>query len=265
MSTDDEHTEKDLDLIGAKRGVWLVKVPKYIANRWDKAPGDIEVGRVKILKTPGQGREVSLTLPPAILDLKDAGEENIPEKHRLSVSEITQPTGVFSQTIPDSTDSAIPGSSGLRMEGKIIQKLDCSPYADDNYMKLKSDSIRKAAMSARQTQHLNKIVQTYKPVSDHQHNIEHMERKKAEGKRTRDDKEAVLEVLFAAFEKHQYYNIKDLVKLTNQPIRYLKEILTEVCNYISRNPHKNMWALKPEYHHYKKQQAETEKDVSGTE
>jgi len=25
-------------------------------------------------------------------------------------------------------------------------------------------------------------------------------------------------MLFAAFEKHQYYNIKDLVKLTNQPV-----------------------------------------------
>lgn len=58
-------------------------------------------------------------------------------------------------------------------------------------------------------------------------------------------------MLFAAFEKHQYYNIKDLVKITQQPIVYLKEILTEVCNYNLKNPHKNMWELKPEYRHYK--------------
>ena len=44
------HTEKDLDLANADRGVWLVKVPKYIANRWEKAPGDIEVGKLKIIK-----------------------------------------------------------------------------------------------------------------------------------------------------------------------------------------------------------------------
>jgi hypothetical protein len=25
-------------------------------------------------------------------------------------------------------------------------------------------------------------------------------------------------MLFAAFEKHQYYNVKDLVRITNQPI-----------------------------------------------
>lgn len=58
-------------------------------------------------------------------------------------------------------------------------------------------------------------------------------------------------MLFAAFEKYQYYNIKDLVKITRQPITYLKEILKEVCNYNLKNPHKNMWELKPEYRCYK--------------
>lgn len=48
--------------------------------------------------------------------------------------------------------------------------------------------------------------------------IEYAEKKKAEGKKMRDDKNVVLEMLFAAFEKHQYYNIKDLVKITRQPV-----------------------------------------------
>ena len=60
-----------------------------------------------------------------------------------------------------------------------------------------------------------------------------------------------MEILFSAFEKHQYYNIRDLVKITNQPIVYLKEILKDVCSYNLKNPHKNMWELKPEYRHYK--------------
>lgn len=44
-----------------------------------------------------------------------------------------------------------------------------------------------------------------------------MEKKKAEGKKARDDKESVMEMLFAAFEKHQFYNLKDLVQITKQP------------------------------------------------
>lgn len=137
------------------------------------------------------------------------------------------------------------------MEGRIVQKLECRPHADKTYMRLKQESIRKAAVPERKVQTLERHVTNFKPVSDHQHNKEYRERKKAEGKKARDDKHSVQEMLFNAFEKHQYYNIKDLVKITNQPIGYLKEVLKEVCDYNMKNPHKNMWELKKEYRHYK--------------
>ena len=41
---------------------------------------------------------------------------------------------------------------------------------------------------------------------------------KSELKRTRDAKDTVMNKLFEVFEKHQYYNIQDLVRLTSQPI-----------------------------------------------
>lgn len=46
----DTHIDRDLDLSNANRGVWLVKVPKYVANRWEKASSDMEVGKLKIAK-----------------------------------------------------------------------------------------------------------------------------------------------------------------------------------------------------------------------
>lgn len=51
-----------------------------------------------------------------------------------------------------------------------------------------------------------------------------------------------------------------LLQITRQPIVYLKEILKEVCNYNLKNPHKNMWELKPEYRHYKQDQVAEAKD-----
>jgi len=39
---------------------------------------------------------------------------------------------------------------------------------------------------------------------------------------------------------------------------YLKEILNEVCNYNLKNPHRNMWELKPEYRHYKEEEKSAE-------
>uniref|UniRef100_A0A1B6M496 General transcription factor IIF subunit 2 n=1 Tax=Graphocephala atropunctata TaxID=36148 RepID=A0A1B6M496_9HEMI len=253
MSSQNLHADRDLDLSNSTRGVWLVKVPKYIANRWEKAPGNIEVGKLKISKSPGQKAQVSLSLSESVLCLKEPGEENIPKEHRLDVSMVTKQTlGVFSHYSPvPNSDAIVPESEKMCLEGRIVQKLECRPYADSCYMKLKQESIRKAMIPTRSVQQLDKIVQNYKPVSDHKHNIEYEERKKTEGKKARDDKDVVLEMLFAAFEKHQYYNIKDLVKKTRQPVVYLKEILKEVCNYNIKNPHKNMWELKPEYRHYK--------------
>lgn len=60
------------------------------------------------------------------------------------------------------------------MEGKIVQKLECRPYADNCYMKLKLDSIRKASLPTRQVKQLDRVVQTYKPVSDHKNNVKNM-------------------------------------------------------------------------------------------
>jgi transcription initiation factor TFIIF subunit beta len=43
------------------------------------------------------------------------------------------------------------------------------------------------------------------------------EAKDKKQKKLRKEKEEVLDILFAAFMKHQFYNLKDLIKLTQQP------------------------------------------------
>lgn len=40
---------------------------------------------------------------------------------------------------------------------------------------------------------------------------------KKEGKNVRLDKQAVLDLLFQAFEKHQFYKLVDLARVTAQP------------------------------------------------
>lgn len=48
--------------------------------------------------------------------------------------------------------------------------------------------------------------------------VESEQKRKAEGKKAREDKDKVQETLYAAFEKHQYYAIRDLERITKQPI-----------------------------------------------
>lgn len=96
MSKDESKLiDKELDLSNAGRGVWLVKVPKYIATKWEKAASSSEVGKLTISKQQGQKAQVSLTLSDSILNT-DA-DEKIPKQHRLDVSQVTKQTlGVFS-------------------------------------------------------------------------------------------------------------------------------------------------------------------------
>lgn len=48
--------------------------------------------------------------------------------------------------------------------------------------------------------------------------VEYEKKKKSEGKMVRAERQLVLDMLFSAFEKHQYYNIKALVDITKQPV-----------------------------------------------
>ena len=72
---------------------------------------------------------------------------------------------------------------------------------------------------------------------------------KEDGKQVWTDKQHILDKLVSAFEKHQYYNLKDLVNITKQPVLYLKEILKEIGIQNVKGIHKNTWELKPEYRH----------------
>ncbi len=63
--------------------------------------------------------------------------------------------------------------------------------------------------------------------------LDYEKKKKEEGKRARVDKQQVLDMLFSAFEKHQFYNIKDLVDITKQP----------VVSYITVTLHNNTHTL----------------------
>jgi hypothetical protein len=43
MSKEEAKTDKELDCSNASRGVWLVKVPKFIAKKWEKGKYQLNV------------------------------------------------------------------------------------------------------------------------------------------------------------------------------------------------------------------------------
>lgn len=68
----------------------------YLKVCLNSAQGDLEVGKLKIVKYPGQKSQVSLTLSDTALAIDP--EEKIPKEHRFDVLAVNKQTlGVFSQ------------------------------------------------------------------------------------------------------------------------------------------------------------------------
>uniref|UniRef100_H3CFQ1 General transcription factor IIF subunit 2 n=1 Tax=Tetraodon nigroviridis TaxID=99883 RepID=H3CFQ1_TETNG len=236
----------DLNLTGAKenKGVWLVKVPRYLSQQWEKASDTAEVGKISITKKQGR-TEVSFCLSEDLTSLgaggKDDAPAQVPRDHPFRMHAVGgQTLLVYSQTDTD----------GTSLEGTVVHRAECTPVANDNYMKLKKMQIQESTKCWRLSQQLDKAITTvFKPVSNHNFNIAYEKKKKSEGKMVRAERQAVLDMLFSAFEKHQHYNIKELVDITKQPVTYLKEILKEIGTYNNKGPHKSTWEVKPEYRH----------------
>uniref|UniRef100_A0A672F6V0 General transcription factor IIF subunit 2 n=1 Tax=Salarias fasciatus TaxID=181472 RepID=A0A672F6V0_SALFA len=230
----------EVNLAGVKlnKGVWLVKVPKYLSQQWKKASDKGEVGKLTI------GKYVLIIY--LIKRIYSDASLRAPVDHALTMHAVGgQTLAVFSQSNEKTREH------GISLEGMVVHRAECKPAVTDNYMKMKRVQVREAVKPRRVPQQLEKAVTTvFKPVANHSFNLEYEKKKKTEGKMVRAERQVVLDMLFSAFERHQYYNMKSLVEITKQPVSYLKEIMREIGTYISKGPHKNTWQLKPEYQHY---------------
>jgi len=252
----DMHAAKRLDVGRAGQGVWLVKVPKYLAELWAAVADNEEVAKLCVQQSPGGKSEVLLLNSESVMAAHADTHSGhaLPREHKFLMQskqqgELGLDMHVVCQEPAEPVDAA--PRSRMAVWGKVKTRAECRPADGVAYMSLKRRQLEQTNKPAREVEVLKRAVRNSRPVADHAHNIEYEKRRAAEGKRSRSDREDVLQTLLAAFEKHQYYNIRDLEQLTQQPLPYLKEILKDVASYNMKAPHKNLWELKPEFRHYK--------------
>lgn len=229
-----------------QREFWLVKVPKYVANAWKEAPKGVDLGKIQIPRDKTQ--PIKLICGPNIKQKNEA----IPSEHTLNLqTNSTQSMAILAQN--SGTDAN--AETNATFLGDVKFKGELKPVADKSYLSHKYDTIKKTTIPTKKVIMLNENVASYKPRDANllAHEADQKKRNQ-ESKKQREDKDVLQQRLFTAFEKQQYYNIRDLARITNQSVPYLKEVLKEICNYCSKSSDghkKNMWELKPEFRHYK--------------
>lgn len=216
-----------------QRDVWLVKIPKYLAKTWSEAQPNAHLGKLQLPKGGGRAKFVC-----------DSKQQNGEELSVMFQPLVHQRMVILAQN-----------NDKISLEGDVKQKGELRPKGDLSYMNLKASSMKEAAKPVRVSKIVDKAFTSYKPRGATQlaHEADLRKKKEESKKYIREDKEIVQGRLFASFEKQQYYNIKDLARITNQPPTYLKEVLKEICIHCSKGTNKGMYELKPEYRHYKTQ------------
>jgi len=104
INTNTSNGSNELDITNASRGVWLVKVPKYMNTKWQKASPMTEIGRLQINKTPTGKPEILFNLSEELTksDVPNNSSKElstIPREHQFAISDIKHQTlAVFSQS-----------------------------------------------------------------------------------------------------------------------------------------------------------------------
>uniref|UniRef100_A0A914XZ56 General transcription factor IIF subunit 2 n=1 Tax=Panagrolaimus superbus TaxID=310955 RepID=A0A914XZ56_9BILA len=271
-----------VDCERATRGVWLVKVPRYLSEIWEKNEGS-DVGRlvqlsadvVKLISTtpeesstaetkPSINGSTSSTARKDIRKIQDPSElkpiiaknnKNVsaPKEHSFKFRNLDgQSLGVILEDKSHLKEDVDIKSGKLACEGRVVIRAECQPPNSEQYMKMKMDMFRQAKEPVSKAKQIDRAVVAFKPKAQHAENLKMDKTKKEVGARNiRAGREQVMDRIFDAFEKHQYYRLSDLQTLIQQPQGYLREILNDIAIYNTSPPHKSMWELKPEYRAYR--------------
>jgi transcription initiation factor TFIIF subunit beta len=282
-----------VDCERATRGVWLVKVPRYLSEIWEKNEGS-DVGRlvqlsadeVKLISTtpeenstvgtsPSINGSTSASTGQARRDLRkiqDPSElkpitakntKNVfaPKEHSFRFRDPdAQSRAVILEDKSHLKEDVDIKSGKLACEGRVVIRAECQPPSSEQYMTMKMDMIRKAKEPVSMAKQIDRAVVAFKPKAQHAENLATNKTKKETGgaRNIRAGREHVMDLIFEAFEKHQYYRLSDLQAITQQPQGYLREILTDIATYNTSPPHKSMWELKPEYRNYRTSNADAD-------
>eukprot|EP00798_Chlamydomonas_sp_ICE-L_P010037 gene10037-7928_t len=152
----------------------------------------------------------------------------------------------------------------MRAEGTVDHTFNLMPVSkfddkgsfeiDKAYRTLTKDRNIKANLKTRQVKLFTDTredrmgaLATVRAANDYRRKAEVHRAQRLDQKRTRKDKGELEEDLFALFERQSQWTLLQLVKETNQPGQFLKEVLAEIALLSKKGPMKDLYTLKSEF------------------
>ncbi|KAG0095323.1 hypothetical protein BGZ93_006041 [Podila epicladia] len=232
-----------VDVSGANTQAWLMKVPDFLAEHFmsNNQDGD-SLGTVRVFPAKHQYQ--------LILSNDGAAASGIPEVYDLTFNPETTSANTYVFAEPNRT-TCEPASICAKVanEGHVLPQT-----GDLNYRQI----LHGRQERRRSIQRLDEN-STGHPTTERQGEMfmprlarpkafihKAMKPKKAKGgKRTRVPHNELMDYVFAAFTKHQYWSKSALLDLIYVPWAQLKDMMDKTCIYHRTGPYHGTYELKP--------------------
>ncbi|KAJ2890309.1 hypothetical protein IWW38_004207, partial [Coemansia aciculifera] len=245
---DDDIGDVDMDELGSK--VWLVKVPQFLAEKWKRPRKDgVQIGKIRIYDRPDQsGNNIAILL-------NESEEYNdIPKRYRMQVTnEKVRNMFIFSEgrdpnEVVKPTSSQAAKAVPIAMTGTVHHECTVTPEYTDEYKRIMRKRVLDQHENARKIQTGNQTSFNRSMLKAQTGGFETSKKRLgADAKMARVDRNDLMELLFACFERHTYWGFKGLVEETRQPTAFLKEVLADIAILNKRGPYVATYSLKPEF------------------
>ncbi|KAI9103282.1 transcription initiation factor IIF, beta subunit-domain-containing protein [Phlyctochytrium arcticum] len=253
---DDDEDAEEFGLGGANAQVWLIKVPKFLAEKWTAVQNEgQDLGSISIpTPTNDPKRPPSMGSNNSKADLKLPSapwSSDIPKNYTLSFTNMA-PSNEYVFTEEKATGRA------KEIVGRVIKEGGVAPVIDDEYRQLMQKRAQKVTDKKRNIKMIDvkgdRGHTWITPVND-------VIREKGFGitvcflakkrpqqeKKERVERTELVNMIFDAFQKYPHWTFKGLVERTQQPQAWLKEVLNDLAILHKRGPYVGTYELKPEF------------------
>ncbi|KAF9122836.1 hypothetical protein BG015_005457 [Linnemannia schmuckeri] len=263
MVDEDGNVVGDLDLTKAETQAWLVKIPKFLADRWSNINEEgVNLGKVRIFNQTNPNDPNAAPFQLILPD--DDHTQSLPKTYRLNMNPNTvNNTFVFTEpTGPHPKPPHAPGyPTGKATSILATIKHECAvtpnPGSPEYREIMRERTLEANKKGGRHVQIIgdNNRVDTaggrggmFLPGMGVRNGfIQKKVKVQMDQKTTRMPKNELMDLLFTAFEQYPYWSFKGLVEYVKQPQTYLKDVLAEICNFIKKGPYTAKYQLKPEF------------------
>ncbi|KAL0488481.1 transcription initiation factor TFIIF subunit beta [Acrasis kona] len=237
-----------VDASQSNRKIWLVKIPSFIHQEWEKASDDAVLGNVVIETTPGR-KDPKIKFVQAPKGVEQIDELNLtmttpPSLYVFQTQEIPQ-----KEPQPQTTDEPPKKLYKISIDGTVNTSCTMVPPMTLKYSAVVKNREIKANTHTNLTMKVNDTkveARKYRPITKPYPPSSRSQGQKE--KASRMNKDELEDLVFKLFRQKAFWKLNDLVEETEQPVQYLKkDILEKMCIYHRGGEHKGEYELKEEY------------------